>query len=193
MSQSSEPEGLPKDRLSVFVLGTAFMGLGLVGLLIGFGQAQEDLRACSSPAWRPLAAGLQWLNLGAGLSFVAMFCWWWARRKRPWDDPNPISFSRQPWSGREAWRVAVASLQHAWRAEPMLLAKDFSWLAQVSLVIIVIATSAVLVGLLLLCETCPTSFDGQCTAGIGSIAGSAFVTLIYYDMRIKYAGKTLAS
>lgn len=75
----------------------------------------------------------------------------------------------------------------------MLLAKDFSWLAQVSLVIIVIATSAVLVGLLLLCETCPTSFDGQCTAGIGSIAGSAFVTLIYYDMRIKYAGKTLAS
>lgn len=168
------------------------MGLGLVGLLIGFDQAQDDLRACSSPAWRSLTMAAYWLNVAAGLCFVAMFCLWWLRRKKPWDDPNPISFSRQAWSGREAWRLAVANLQETWRTHPGRLARDRSCVAQTILVVLVLASSAVLVGLLLLCETCPTSLHGKCTASMGSIGGSVFVTLIYYDMRIKYAGKTYA-
>jgi hypothetical protein len=133
---------------------------------------------------------IHWINLAASLIHVGHFAWWWWHAKQPWDTPNSIAFSRQPWSGREAWRRATEQLAVKWREGQLPAKRARVWIMNAIAAMAVLLTSALLVGQLAFCNTCPAGFDGKCAESIGAIASSVFVLVIYYDLRIKFSGGT---
>ena len=182
-------DSLPSDRLHVFVAECLLLATAAFAMLSDVDSVRGDLHVCSGPSGSWIVDLSYWLNVAAGSFYLVQFVIWWIGSRRPWDHPNPISFSRQAWSGTKAWSDAIEKIGAAWRNDKFKSARLFVWTSNTLAIAVVMVTSALLVGQLLSCGSCPSHFDGKCTATIGAIAGSGVFTLLYYDMRIKFSGK----
>ena len=181
-----------RDGRAVFLLGTVFLALGLFVLLHGMRNTAADVSVCAqnfaghSTLISKVLVFMHWANVSAGLAYITLFVVWWMRRRHPWSETNDVAFSRVAWAGRRAWERAVQELRETSAAAEIALLDRLEWLAHVAAAIICIASTGILLALLLTCDACPSSWDHRCTASAAATAASGFILIIYFDLRIKF-------
>ena len=190
--QRDSPDQPARDGRAVFFLGTVFLALGLFVLLHGIGNAAANVSICAqtfahdSTLISKALVSMYWANVAAGLAYIILFVAWWMRRRHPWSETNDVAFSRVAWAGQRAWELAIQELIDSPAAPEGTLRQRLEWLVHVVLAISCIASTVVLLVLLLTCEACPSSWDNECTASAAGTAASGFILIIYFDLRIKF-------
>jgi len=181
-----------KDAKAVFILGAVFMCVGAISLVLGLNDTVSNLSYClngagrNGPPFLRIASALYWVSFVSGCTYVAMFLAWWARRGRPWREINDIAFSRIAWAGRRAWDDSLLKVLRSFGSPDVGPHRRLVLMWHVALATATTTSSGILLYILLTCDRCPSTWSGTCIGSAAGAAASAFLLVIYYDLRIKF-------
>jgi hypothetical protein len=179
------------EARTIFRVYAVLMALFAGGMFFGHRDVVTDVQACAPTGDWLSMTGAEWgrllvyANLGAGSAWIMLFTQWW-RRGKPWTQLHPLIASKVAWAGLNVWETTVRTWLSRTGDETDGGLPRTVLLGYGALVFVTCVTALVPIFWLMTCATCPTGWDGGCTASAGGPAGSLLAMIMYCDARMKF-------